>query len=519
MGKDIKRRAMSKRLAVLLASVVVVNQVTSVIPVNATGNNVNDIPSGSAVVLNDEVYTLNFDETDKGQPNWHDIQGSGQRIIENGQLKITRDTANNNFVFYDQNAPMLADGEVETEFTFDGGTSRFGVVVRPSTDGNFLFVGYNDNGKWLIESSTAWKDDIAGPTLQEGQTYKLKVRFEGKKITIWVDGEQIFSEVVELANMPTSQGYGVGFRTWYDQKTVNVNYLKAGAVGSITDEIGDKTIESIEEVNVKTEQYIRPVMPTTVAVTYDDGTKGNIPVTWDTISKDKYAEVGTFTVEGTVEGTDVKAVANITVTESSTGLVPPDVEVEELRLESQKMTAVLDNNFPRVIRYEWKSDGAVLTGTEDQLYIAEINNTPYVPTVKGKVSGDKVKYTMTFDEIDVVIKLEMSFTKDDVLRMEVTEIKEKGDFLVKTLNFPGHSLASVKDTENGQLAGVSTQGNRNDVKEEFSSVADKALGSYSKIYGMINNDQFAVTLNNNLIESGNKAIISVEQEDGYKKHL
>ena len=517
MGKDIKRRAMSKRLAVLLASVVVVNQVTSVIPVNATGNNVNDIPSGSAVVLNDEVYTLNFDETDKGQPNWHDIQGSGQRIIENGQLKITRDTANNNFVFYDQNAPMLADGEVETEFTFDGGTSRFGVVVRPSTDGNFLFVGYNDNGKWLIESSTAWKDDIAGPTLQEGQTYKLKVRFEGKKITIWVDGEQIFSEVVELANMPTSQGYGVGFRTWYDQKTVNVNYLKAGAVGSITDEIGDKTIESIEEVNVKTEQYIRPVMPTTVAVTYDDGTKGNIPVTWDTISKDKYAEVGTFTVEGTVEGTDVKAVANITVTESSTGLVPPDVEVEELRLESQKMTAVLDNNFPRVIRYEWKSDGAVLTGTEDQLYIAEINNTPYVPTVKGKVSGDKVKYTMTFDEIDVVIKLEMSFTKDDVLRMEVTEIKEKGDFLVKTLNFPGHSLASVKDTENGQLAGVSTQGNRNDVKEEFSSVADKALGSYSKIYGMINNDQFAVTLNNNLIESGNKAIISVEQEDGYKK--
>ena len=75
MGKDIKRRAMSKRLAVLLASVVVVNQVTSVIPVNATGNNVNDIQSGSAVVLNDEVYTLNFDETDKGQPNWHDIQG------------------------------------------------------------------------------------------------------------------------------------------------------------------------------------------------------------------------------------------------------------------------------------------------------------------------------------------------------------------------------------------------------------------------------------------------------------
>lgn len=517
MGNYRKERAMSKRLAVLLASIVVVNQVTSVIPVSATGNGVNDVVSEEATVLNDEVYTLNFDETDKGQPNWYDIKGSGERIIENGQLKITRNTSNNNFVFYDQNAPMLADGEVETEFTLEGGTGRFGVVVRPSTDGNFLFVGYNNDGKWLIETSTAWKDDIQGPALQEGQTYKLKVRFEGKTITIWLDGEQIFSEAVELANMPISQGYGIGFRTWFDEKTVNVNYIKAGAVGSITDEVGEKTIASIEEASVSTEQYVRPIMPATVSVTYDDGTKGNLPVAWDTIAKDKYAEVGTFKVEGTVDGTDIKAVANVTVTESSTGLIPPDVVVDEIRLESKKMTAVLDNNFPRVIRYEWKSDGAVLTGTEDQLYIAEINNIPYVPTVKGKLSGDKVKYTMKFDEIDVEIKLEMSFTKDDVLRMEVTEIKEKGDFIVKTLNFPGHSLASVKSTENGQLAGVSTQGNRNDVKEEFSSVADKSLGNFPKIYGMINNDEFAVTLNNNLIESGNKAIISVEQADGYKK--
>ena len=517
MAKDVKGRAMSKRLAVLLASLVVVNQVTSVIPVYATGNDVNDILSESITASNDEVYTLNFDETDKKQPTWHDIEGNGDRVIEDGYLKITRDNAKNNFVFYDQNAPMLADGEVETEFTLEGGTSRFGVVVRPSTDGNFLFVGYNDNGKWLIESSSAYKDDIEGPTLKEGQTYKLKVRFQGKKITIWVDGKEIFSEEVEIDNMPISQGYGVGFRTWYDQKTIKVNYLKAGAVGSITDEVGEKTISSIEEVNISTEQYIKPVMPNTVNVTYSDETKGTLPVKWDSISKDKYAEVGEFKVEGTVEGTDIKAIANVTVTESSTGLVPPDVEVDEIKLESQKMTAVLDNNFPRVIRYEWKSDGAVLTGSEEQLYIAEINDIPYVPKVKGKLSGDKVKYTMTFEEIDVVIKLEMSFTKDDVLRMEVTDIKENGDFIVKTLNFPGHSLASVKDSENGQLAGVSTQGNRNDVKEEFSSVADKALGNYSKIYGMINNDEFAVTLNNNLIESGNKAIISVEQEDGYKK--
>ena len=158
MAKDMKGRAMSKRLAVLLASAVVVNQVASVVPVYAIGNDVNDILSESVAVSNDDVYTLNFDETDKGQPYWHDIQGNGERVIEDGYLKITRGNTNNNFVFYDQNAPMLADGEVETEFTLEDGSSRFGVVVRPSTDGNFLFVGYNDNGKWLIESSSAWKE-------------------------------------------------------------------------------------------------------------------------------------------------------------------------------------------------------------------------------------------------------------------------------------------------------------------------------------------------------------------------
>lgn len=112
MAKDVKGRAMSKRLAVLLASLVVVNQVTSVIPVYATGNDVNDILNESITASNEEVYTLNFDETDKKQPTWHDIKGNGDRVIENGYLKITRGNADNNFVFYDQNAPMLADGEV-----------------------------------------------------------------------------------------------------------------------------------------------------------------------------------------------------------------------------------------------------------------------------------------------------------------------------------------------------------------------------------------------------------------------
>lgn len=72
---------MSKRLAILLASAVVVNQVASVVPVYAIGNDINYILNESTKVSNDEVYTLNFDETDRGQPDWHDIKGNGERVI------------------------------------------------------------------------------------------------------------------------------------------------------------------------------------------------------------------------------------------------------------------------------------------------------------------------------------------------------------------------------------------------------------------------------------------------------
>ena len=73
-------------------------------------------------------------------------------------------------------------------------------------------------------------------------------------------------------------------------------------------------IISIDEVSVTTKAKTAPVLPSKVTVRYDNNTSGQVAVTWDSIAPAQYAKAGTFTVEGVVEGTSIKAKAIVTVT-------------------------------------------------------------------------------------------------------------------------------------------------------------------------------------------------------------
>ncbi|WP_188194247.1 galactose-binding domain-containing protein [Nonomuraea sp. SYSU D8015] len=74
------------------------------------------------------------------------------------------------------------------------------------------------------------------------------------------------------------------------------------------------TITSIAEEAVTTRAGVAPSMPRTVVATYNDGSKdSSVAVTWEAISPDKYAQPGTFTVTGQVQGTTLTAKATVTV--------------------------------------------------------------------------------------------------------------------------------------------------------------------------------------------------------------
>lgn len=85
-----------------------------------------------------------------------------------------------------------------------------------------------------------------------------------------------------------------------------------------------KNIEKIEPITVITKAGQAPSLPTVVTAVYSDNTSVELPVEWDEIDSSKYQEPGTFTVEGKVEGTALKAIAQVTVT-GETGEKPMDI--------------------------------------------------------------------------------------------------------------------------------------------------------------------------------------------------
>ena len=88
-------------------------------------------------------------------------------------------------------------------------------------------------------------------------------------------------------------------------------------------------VRGVEEVQVSTTAGTAPVLPDKVKVSINRNATGieqvEQAVTWDAIDPDQYANPGTFTVEGTVEGIVEKAIAKVTVNPRS--IVVPFVPV------------------------------------------------------------------------------------------------------------------------------------------------------------------------------------------------
>lgn len=675
-----KRAHIYKNVSIMLA----IGLIASNIPLNVYAqNNKMDVKKTEIVTekeVETDVYNQNYDAPEG--ITWKNLNDKGTLSVSEGFLNVTN---NGDYRFLENESKSLEDGQLESRFQVDS-SGRFGILFR-ATENNYAGVAYDVDGNWEIFSKDKWKT-IKGPKLEAGDWVTLNVMFRGNNVTININGEEYFNEAVDF--LPIQSGK-LGYRSWYNSKTTKVDYIKYGPIGSIGDgEAPEMNIESIEDVNVETFVKLKPSLPSRVKVKYDNGATGNANVTWDNIDKSLYTKPGEFTVEGKVQGTDIKAIANVTVrgegisyapdytkeenqgwevtqgggdvvyegnsakvrmngksiafdekspnlknfayeadfkTSTNDGriglmfrytsnddwasicydnggwiwkaynkgqesygkfggssikleantnyrmklkvqdnnvslwvddelvgsqslgslpnqagkiglhgwfgnkdvtvgnikleeilpLLPPDVgETQEQVISSDKMNVVLDNNYPRVIRYEWKEDGSTLVGEDEQLYIMEVNNEKYVPEVTCTTKNNKSTYELKVKEIGVEVTLEMS-VNNNKLRMEVTKIKESGDTKVKTINFPNHSLASVTSEENGKTASVLTTGDWNNIIEEFKNVKDLDAGSKGKTYGFINNDEFAVTINNNVIEGGNRVVLSTESRNGHKK--
>ncbi|WHY77094.1 Ig-like domain-containing protein [Neobacillus sp. WH10] len=76
-----------------------------------------------------------------------------------------------------------------------------------------------------------------------------------------------------------------------------------------------KGLSAVQNVSLATNVKVEPKLPQTVKAYYTDGTIVDLPVTWEDYDKELLSKVGTFAVNGTVEGTDKIVNVSIRVTD------------------------------------------------------------------------------------------------------------------------------------------------------------------------------------------------------------
>lgn len=84
------------------------------------------------------------------------------------------------------------------------------------------------------------------------------------------------------------------------------------AVCKVTVKADDKIV-SLKAAEVTTNVGVAPKLPAKVQATYESGKTADVTVTWDEVAEEKYAAVGSFEVDGTVEGFSDKAKCKVTV--------------------------------------------------------------------------------------------------------------------------------------------------------------------------------------------------------------
>ncbi len=181
-------------------------------------------------------------------------------------------------------------------------------------------------------------------------------------------------------------------------------------------------------------------------------------------------------------------------------------------ISSNALEVSVSSEFPQVEQYLYKANGAVIYGQEDALDTVVINGKAYQPEVKFRKSGSKARYALTFAEIGVRIDAEF-VVKDNILAFNVTKVREDGDTLVKTIEFPDHGLISVRSTQAGaQLTANSLIG-----ADVFLPLAGAGASTGNASYLILNTDKLACAIYNNTLDEWQRYKYVVAEKAGYTR--
>ncbi|MEO3853830.1 glycosyl hydrolase family 98 C-terminal domain-containing protein [Acrocarpospora sp. B8E8] len=233
--------------------------------------------------------------------------------------------------------------------------------------------------------------------LTTGRWYAVKVSARGELLTVTVNGEQALS-----AQDGTFSGGGIGYyldrrsKAAFDDARVaavpNAPAVGPAAVSVIAgDDLAERHIVGYDVTGVKTAKDSQPTLPEQVTAIFSDRTRDKVAVTWPAISADQLAIAttpyadgqtrGKFTVEGTVEGTDLKVPVLVTVMPKlasplATSLVynPDTPALPAQTFPNARFDAGGGVTFTRFAYVRWDQ---AITGDKDQTLTGTIADHPW----------------------------------------------------------------------------------------------------------------------------------------------
>ena len=127
-----------------------------------------------------------------------------------------------------------------------------------------------------------------------------------------------------------------------------------------------------------------------------------------------------------------------------------DKEVETDYIQSDELIAQIDQNFPRVINYEY--NGKEIAGQERPIDTIEVNGKAYKPEVTYQKTGpNKASYVLHAKSDDPADLIDAEFHIDITIEDNVVDFKmvdyvnhlQDHENLIKTFSIPDHSVVSI----------------------------------------------------------------------------
>lgn len=177
------------------------------------------------------------------------------------------------------------------------------------------------------------------------------------------------------------------------------------------------------------------------------------------------------------------------------------------------LTVTLYQDFPGIANYQL-GDRTISTGME-QTNTLIINNTEYKPqTTSKKVAEHKYEYTMNIEEIGVEITAQLQIEESHVVRFEVTNIKEGKDVLVRSIQLNSSLIYVDSSMDSATYAWNKSNGEWHGISEELvdDMLKMKQAGTFGATMTMASANGLGIAVENNVISSGNKMIVTTEKK-------